>query len=197
MVPYATVLIPIYVVLNAVHSVPVIDGTSWAGSDSGNVPAPVRDIHDADLVRIGAARKSRKRPVDGSGPSASSATSFCPPSCRHRHSRALRLPRGLERLPGAPDPDQPDRGTAAPSGLVIMRQQTMGLVDFGSTEAGVVVMAIPCIVFSCCSSGTTFAASCPEPSRADRLPCHGRSGGRRRSPRTDGRRAFLALAGRS
>ena len=30
--------------------------------------------------------------------------------------------------------------------LVNQRQQTMGLVDFGSTEAGVVVMAIPCVV---------------------------------------------------
>jgi multiple sugar transport system permease protein len=32
-----------------------------------------------------------------------------------------------------------------PLALVTMRQQTMGLVDFGSTEAGVVVMALPCM----------------------------------------------------
>jgi multiple sugar transport system permease protein len=33
-----------------------------------------------------------------------------------------------------------------PLALVNLRQQTMGAVDFGSTEAGVVVMAIPCLV---------------------------------------------------
>ena len=30
--------------------------------------------------------------------------------------------------------------------LVNLRQQTMGAVDFGSTESGVVVMAIPCLI---------------------------------------------------
>ncbi len=33
-----------------------------------------------------------------------------------------------------------------PLALVNLRQQTMGAVDFGSTEAGVVVMAIPCLI---------------------------------------------------
>ncbi len=33
-----------------------------------------------------------------------------------------------------------------PLALVNLRQQTMGAVDFGSTEEGVVVMAIPCLV---------------------------------------------------
>jgi len=30
--------------------------------------------------------------------------------------------------------------------LVNLRQQTMGAVDFGSMESGVVVMAIPCLI---------------------------------------------------
>ena len=30
--------------------------------------------------------------------------------------------------------------------MVKLRQQTMGAVDFGATEAGVVVMALPCLV---------------------------------------------------
>ena len=29
----------------------------------------------------------------------------------------------------------------------ILRQQTMGVIDYGATEAGVVVMALPAIVF--------------------------------------------------
>ena len=33
-----------------------------------------------------------------------------------------------------------------PLALVNLRQQTMGAVDFGSTQAGVVVMAIPCLL---------------------------------------------------
>ena len=33
-----------------------------------------------------------------------------------------------------------------PLALVNLRQQTMGAVDFGSTEAGVVAMAIPCLI---------------------------------------------------
>ena len=33
-----------------------------------------------------------------------------------------------------------------PLALVNLRQQTMGAVDFGSTEAGVVVMALPCLI---------------------------------------------------
>jgi multiple sugar transport system permease protein len=33
-----------------------------------------------------------------------------------------------------------------PLAVVTLRQQTMGVIDYGSTEAGVVVMAIPCLV---------------------------------------------------
>jgi multiple sugar transport system permease protein len=33
-----------------------------------------------------------------------------------------------------------------PLAIANIRQQTMGAVDFGATQAGVVVMAIPCLV---------------------------------------------------
>ena len=148
MVPYATVLIPIYVVLNAVHSVPVIGwdllglaltlgmfqlpfATFMMRISFESVP---REIEEAALV-------------DGSG--------------TFGVFRHILLPAvvpgivtvGLFAFLAAwndflaplilinPTAEQP-----LPLALVIMRQQTMGLVDFGSTEAGVVVMAIPCIV---------------------------------------------------
>jgi multiple sugar transport system permease protein len=33
-----------------------------------------------------------------------------------------------------------------PLAIAVLRQQTMGVIDYGATEAGVVVMAVPCIV---------------------------------------------------
>ena len=33
-----------------------------------------------------------------------------------------------------------------PLAVATLRQQTMGIIDYGATEAGVVVMAIPCLV---------------------------------------------------
>jgi multiple sugar transport system permease protein len=30
--------------------------------------------------------------------------------------------------------------------MAILRQQTMGQIDYGATEAGVVVMALPCLL---------------------------------------------------
>jgi multiple sugar transport system permease protein len=33
-----------------------------------------------------------------------------------------------------------------PLAIAILRQQTMGAIDYGATEAGVVVMAVPCLV---------------------------------------------------
>ena len=52
---------------------------------------------------------------------------------------ALRLERLLRpSIPINPTSEQP-----LPLALVNLRQQTMGAVDFGSTEAEVVVMAIP------------------------------------------------------
>ena len=40
------------------------------------------------------------------------------------------------------DPSQ----SPLPLAIAVLRQQTMGVIDYGATEAGVVVMAVPCIL---------------------------------------------------
>lgn len=40
------------------------------------------------------------------------------------------------------DPDQ----SPLPLAIAVLRQQTMGVIDYGATEAGVVVMTVPCII---------------------------------------------------
>jgi multiple sugar transport system permease protein len=40
------------------------------------------------------------------------------------------------------DPSQ----SPLPLAIAVMRQQTMGVIDYGATEAGVVVMVVPCII---------------------------------------------------
>jgi multiple sugar transport system permease protein len=40
------------------------------------------------------------------------------------------------------DPSQ----SPLPVAMAVLRQQTMGVIDYGATEAGVVVMAVPCVV---------------------------------------------------
>ena len=40
------------------------------------------------------------------------------------------------------DPSQ----SPLPLAIAILRQQTMGAIDYGATEAGVVVMAVPCVL---------------------------------------------------
>lgn len=39
-----------------------------------------------------------------------------------------------------------DKRAPLPVAVVTLRQQSMGVIDFGATEAGVVVMAIPCLI---------------------------------------------------
>jgi multiple sugar transport system permease protein len=148
MVPYATVLIPLYVILNGVHGVPII-GWSLVGLSLtlGMFQLPFATF----MMRISFESVPKEIEeaalVDGSG--------------TFGVLRHILLPAvvpgivtvGLFAFLAAwndflaplilinPTSEQP-----LPLALVIMRQQTMGLVDFGSTEAGVVVMAIPCIV---------------------------------------------------
>lgn len=38
------------------------------------------------------------------------------------------------------------RQTPLPLAFAVLRQQTMGVIDYGATEAGVVVMAVPCLI---------------------------------------------------
>jgi multiple sugar transport system permease protein len=40
------------------------------------------------------------------------------------------------------DPDK----APLPVAIAVLRQQTMGVIDYGATEAGVVVMAVPCLI---------------------------------------------------
>jgi len=148
MVPYATLLIPLYVILNAVHGVPVI-GWSLVGLalTLGMFQLPFATF----MMRISFESVPKELEeaglVDGAG-------SFG--VLRHILMPAVVpgvITVGLFAFLAAwndflaplilinPTSEQP-----LPLALVIQRQQTMGLVDFGSTEAGVVVMAIPCVI---------------------------------------------------
>jgi multiple sugar transport system permease protein len=40
------------------------------------------------------------------------------------------------------DPDK----APLPVAIAVLRQQTMGAIDYGATEAGVIVMAVPCLL---------------------------------------------------
>ena len=39
-----------------------------------------------------------------------------------------------------------DKKAPLPLAIATLRQQTMGVIDYGATEAGVIVMAIPCLL---------------------------------------------------
>ena len=39
-----------------------------------------------------------------------------------------------------------DKKATLPLAIATLRQQTMGVIDYGATEAGVIVMAIPCLI---------------------------------------------------
>ena len=61
----------------------------------------------------------------------------------HHHGRAVRVPRRVERLHRPADPACDETKAPLPLAIATLRQQTMGVIDYGATEAGVVVMAIP------------------------------------------------------
>ena len=58
MVPYATLLIPLYVLLNDRRAAEL---AGRGGAGAHDVPAAVLDVHDADLVRVDPARAGRGR----------------------------------------------------------------------------------------------------------------------------------------
>ena len=39
-----------------------------------------------------------------------------------------------------------DKKSPLPLAIATLRQQTMGVIDYGATQAGVVVMAVPCLI---------------------------------------------------
>lgn len=72
---------------------------------------------------------------------------MCPRSCRasSRSACSRSSPRGTttsRRSILISDPSQ----SPLPLAIAILRQQTMGAIDYGATEAGVVVMALPALI---------------------------------------------------
>ena len=152
MVPYATLLIPLYLLHNFARTVPIIDQVArldlvWLALVLGVFQLPFATF----MMRISFESVPRELEeaalVDGAGTFG---------VFRHILLPAVRpgiVTVGLFAflaawndffapliLINAPE-EQP-----LPLALVNLRQQTMGAVDFGSTEAGVVVLAIPCLV---------------------------------------------------
>jgi len=152
MVPYATLLIPLYLLHNFARTVPIIDQLAsmdlvWLALVLGMFQLPFatymmrisfesvpRDLEEAALV-------------DGSGtfgvfahillpavrPGIVTVGLFAFLAAWNDFLAPLILINSSSESP-------------LPLALVNLRQQTMGAVDFGSTEAGVVVMAFPCLV---------------------------------------------------
>ena len=145
MVPYATLLIPLYVLLNALGLQNSLVGVALVLTP---VPAAVRDVHDADLVRVGAPRARR-------GGAWSTALA------RSRVLWRILLPAvkpglitvGLFAFLAAwNDFIAPlilisdDQQVAAAAGVATCAARCRASVDYGATEAGVVVLAVPCLL---------------------------------------------------
>jgi len=152
MVPSATLLIPIYLLHNFARTVPIIDQIAnmnlvWLALVLGMFQLPFATY----MMRISFESVPRELEeaalVDGSGTFA---------AFRHILLPLVRpgiVTVGLFAFLAAwndffaplilinSSAEQP-----LPLALVNLRQQTMGAVDFGSTEAGVVVMSIPCLI---------------------------------------------------
>jgi multiple sugar transport system permease protein len=152
MVPYATLLIPIYLLHNFARTVPILDQIAslnlvWLALVLGLFQLPFATY----MMRISFESVPRELEeaalVDGSGTFG---------VFRHILLPAVRpgiVTVGLFAFLAAwndffaplilinSPSEQP-----LPLALVNLRQQTMGAVDFGSTESGVVVMAIPCLI---------------------------------------------------
>ena len=152
MVPYATLLIPLYLLHNFARTVPIIDQIArlnlvWLALVLGLFQLPFATY----MMRISFESVPRELEeaalVDGSGTFG---------VFRHILLPAVRpgiVTVGLFAFLAAwndfiapliliNSPEEQPLSLA----LVNLRQQTMGAVDFGSTESGVVVMAIPCLI---------------------------------------------------
>ena len=148
MVPYATLLIPLYVILNAVHGVPIIGwGLVGLSLTLGMFQLPFATFMMRISFESVPLELEEAALVDGSGsfgvfrhillpavvPGIATVGLFAFLAAWNDFLAPLILIN--------PTSEQP-----LSLALVIQRQQTMGLVDFGSTEAGVVVMALPCVI---------------------------------------------------
>ncbi len=148
MVPYATLLIPLYILHNYLRDWPIIGwNLVWLSLVLGMFQLPFatymmrisfesvpRELEEAALVDGGgtfAAFRHVLLPLVRPGIVTVGLFAFL------AAWNDFFAPLVLINSPS----EQP-----LPLALVNLRQQTMGAVDFGSTEAGVVVMAIPCLV---------------------------------------------------
>jgi multiple sugar transport system permease protein len=152
MVPYATLLIPLYILHNLARTIPFIDQLAnmdlvWLALVLGMFQLPFATY----MMRISFEAVPRELEeaalVDGSGtfgvfrhillpsvmPGVVTVGLFAFLAAWNDFFAPLILINNPAENP-------------LPLALVNFRQQTMGAVDFGATEAGVVVMAIPCIV---------------------------------------------------
>jgi multiple sugar transport system permease protein len=148
MVPYATLLIPLFILHNYLRDVPVLGwNLVWLALVLGMFQLPFatymmrisfesvpRELEEAALVDGGgtfAAFRHVLMPLVRPGIVTVGLFAFL--AAWNDFFGALVLINSSSEQP-------------LPLALVNLRQQTMGAVDFGSTEAGVVAMAIPCLV---------------------------------------------------
>ena len=105
MVPYATLLIPLYVLLNEVGLQNSLVGVALVLT---MFQLPVLHVHDADLVRGGAPRARRGRDWSTAARRSRALWRVLLPAVKPGpdHGRAVRVPGRVERLHGAADPHQ-------------------------------------------------------------------------------------------
>ena len=144
MVPYATLLIPLYVLLNRLGLQNSLLGVAL-------VLTMFQLPFSTFMMRISFESVPRELDeaamVDGCSPFGVLWRVLLPGGeARADHGRPVRVPGGLERLPRAADPDQRHRQLTLPLAVSNLRGQVQGVVDYGATEAGVVVLALPCIL---------------------------------------------------
>ena len=146
MVPYATLLIPLYVLLNVVGLSNSLVGVALGAHD---VPAPVLHLHDAHLLRVHPEASSTRRRWSTGAPRGPCCGRVLVPAVKPglitvglfaflaawNDFIALRSSSSTTR-----------RRMTLPLAISNLRGQVQGVVDYGATEAGVVVLALPCIL---------------------------------------------------
>ena len=144
MVPYATLLIPLYVLLRQIGLGNSLVGVSLVLALSQlpfatfmmriSFEAVPREIEESALVDgAGSFDVLRRIMLPSVVPGVITVGLFAFLAAWNDYFGPLVL---------LTDPDQ----FVLPLAIAVLRQQTMGVIDYGATEAGVVVMAVPCIV---------------------------------------------------
>ena len=144
MVPYATILIALYVLLGWIG---LQDFAARAEPGAHHVPAAVLDLHDAQRVRgdpegAGGVRADRRLHQLRRADSHHAARGATGPD----HRRAVRVPHLVERVLRPADPAQLDAQFTVMLAVVNMRTASFGAIDYAALEAGVTFMAVPCLL---------------------------------------------------